>query len=398
MRHFVSQSADRLRPSGIRRFFDIAATMDDVVTLGIGEPSFATPQHILAAGMATLEAGRTGYTANAGELGLREAIVRSMQRRYGLCYDPHHEVLVTVGVSEALFLAMKAVLDPGDEVLVVEPCFVANAAAIEMAGGVAVSVPTSPENNFQVTGADLEAHITPRTKALLLSYPSNPTGAVLTVAQMQQVADIAEKYDLVVISDEIYERLVYGVEHVCAATLPGMQERTILLNGTSKSFAMTGWRIGYALAPQPILSAMKKFHQYLIMSAPTAGQFAAIQALEAGDDDVEIMRRAYDRRRRLLVDGLNQLGLTCFEPRGAFYAFPSIARTGMDDETFCDRLLQEEHCAVVPGSAFGSSGAGFIRASYASSEANIEEALRRIERFLQRHGLLEAAAAVGIPA
>ncbi len=388
MRNFVSSSADKLRPSGIRRFFDIAATMNDVVTLGIGEPNFVTPQHIINAGSDTLREGRTGYTANAGEFALREAIANYVGRLYGLEYDAHRQVLVTIGVSEALWLAMKAVLDPGDEVLVVEPCFVANAAAVEMAGGVSVMVPTYVENEFQVTGADLEAKITPRTKAILISYPSNPTGAILTRDHMLQVAQVAEKYDLVVISDEIYERLVYGVEHVNFATLPAMQERTIILSGLSKSFAMTGWRIGYALAPEPILSAMKKFHQYLIMSAPTMGQFAAIQALNYGDPDVYEMRDSYDRRRRLIVNGFNELGLTCFEPRGAFYAFPSIASTGMDDESFCDLLLQEERCAVIPGGAFGQSGCGFIRASYASSEENIERALERIGRFLQRHGVL----------
>ncbi|MFQ3647003.1 MAG: aminotransferase class I/II-fold pyridoxal phosphate-dependent enzyme [Anaerolineae bacterium] len=391
MRRLVSATADQLKPSGIRRFFDIAATMEDVVTLGIGEPSFVTPQHIAEAGLATLREGRTGYTANAGELALRQAIARYVQRLYGLRYDPLEEVLVTVGVSEALWLAMKAVLDPGDEALVVEPCFVANAAAVEMAGGVPVMVPTRVEHEFQVTAADLEARITPRTKAILISYPNNPTGAVLTLEHMQQVAMIAEKYDLVVISDEIYERLVYDVAHVAFASLPRMHERTIVLSGMSKSFAMTGWRIGYALAPEPILSAMKKFHQYLIMSAPTMGQFAAIQALEHGDDDVERMRQAYDCRRRLIVAGFNDLGMTCFMPRGAFYAFPSIQHTGMDDDAFCDLLLHEERCALIPGSAFGPSGAGFVRASYASSEENIERALERIARFMQRHGWLQSA-------
>jgi aminotransferase len=387
MRDVISQSAKRLRPSGIRRFFDIAATMEDVVTLGIGEPDFVTPEHIIQAATRTLAEGRTGYTANAGDMGLRLAIRDYVARLYGLDYDARTQILVTVGVSEALYLAMRAILDPADEVLVVEPCFVANAAAVEMAGGVPVSVPTRVENAFQVTGADLEARITPRTKAILMSYPSNPTGAVLTPEHMAQVAEVARKHDLVVISDEIYERLVYGVEHTCFATLEGMAERTILLSGMSKSFAMTGWRIGYALAPQPIMEAMKKFHQYLIMSAPTMGQFAAIEALENGEDDVLHMRAAYDRRRRLIVDGFNALGLTCFEPRGAFYAFPSISATGMEDEAFCDLLLQEERVAVVPGSAFGASGAGFVRASYASSEANIERALERMARFLQRHGV-----------
>jgi aminotransferase len=393
MRRLVSAAADHLQPSGIRRFFDIAATMEDVVTLGIGEPSFVTPRHIIEAGIATLREGRTGYTANAGEPALRRAIAQYVQRLYGLVYDPTEEVLVTVGVSEALWLAMKAVLDPGDEALVVEPCFVANAAAVEMAGGVPIMVPTSVNYEFQVTAADLEARITPRTKAVLISYPNNPTGAVLTLEHMQQVAMIAEKYDLVVISDEIYERLVYDTAHIAFASLPRMRDRTILLSGMSKAFAMTGWRIGYALAPEPILGAMKKLHQYLIMSAPTIGQFAAIQALEHGEEDVEQMRQAYDRRRRLIVDGFNEVGMACFMPRGAFYAFPSVQHTGLDDNAFCDLLLHEERCALIPGSAFGASGVGFVRASYASSEDNIQRALERIARFVQRHGWMQPAAA-----
>jgi aminotransferase len=396
MRNFVASSVQQLRPSGIRRYFDIAATMEDVVTLGIGEPDFVTPKHIINAGMRSLENGRTGYTANAGDLALRRAISQHVNRHYGLYYNPDSEVLVTVGVSEALWLAFKAILDPGDEVLVVEPCFVANAAAVEMAGGVPVMVPTYVENEFQVTGEDLEKRITPRTKALLISYPNNPTGAVLTDEHMQQVAYIAEKYDLAVISDEIYERLVYGVKHTNFATIEGMWERTIVLSGMSKAYAMTGWRIGYALAPAPILEAMKKLHQYLIMSAPTIGQEAALRALEYGEIDVMQMQSAYDERRRVLVEGFNRLGMTCFEPRGAFYAFPSIAHTGMSDEEFCELLLKEDRVALVPGSAFGESGRGFIRASYASSLENIQEALYRLENFLERHGwvspLLETTA------
>lgn len=386
MSRFLSKSVQNLRPSGIRRYFDIAATMDDVVTLGIGEPNFVTPQHIVSAGIQSLEAGNTGYTSNAGLYELRAAIATHIENRYNLSYSPDDEVLITVGVSEALFLTMKAILDPGDEVLVVEPCFVANAAAIELAGGVPVMVQTSPDHDFQVTGAELEAHITDRTKAILMSYPNNPTGAVLTPEHMQQVADVAEKHDLVVVSDEIYERLVYGIEHINFATLPNMYERTVVLSGMSKSYAMTGWRIGYATAPAPIISAMKKIHQYLIMSAPTVGQVAALEAIQYGEDDVEYMRQHYDRRRQLIVDGFNRLGLTCFEPRGAFYAFPSIAITGMDDETFCELLLKEERLALVPGSAFGESGRGFIRASYATSEENIREALARLEKFMVNHG------------
>lgn len=390
MRNFVSSQVETLRPSGIRRYFDIAATMDDVVTLGIGEPDFTTPQHIMDAGIRTFEMGRTGYTANAGDAELRAAVAAHITRLYGLNYDPASEILITVGVSEALWLTMKAILDPGDEVLVIEPCFVANAASVEMAGGVPVMVQTSVENEFQVTGAELEAKITPRTKAILMSYPNNPTGAILTREHMEQVAAIAEKYDLAVVSDEIYERLVYGVEHINFAALPNMRERTIVLSGMSKAYAMTGWRIGYATAPAPILAAMKKLHQYLIMSAPTVSQIASIRALQYGEPDVEHMRQAYDRRRRLIVDGFNELGLTCFEPRGAFYAFPSIAHTGMDSETFCETLLNEDRVAMIPGSAFGESGKGFVRASYCSSEANIERALERIGNFLERHGFAQS--------
>ncbi|MCA9887327.1 MAG: aminotransferase class I/II-fold pyridoxal phosphate-dependent enzyme [Anaerolineae bacterium] len=390
MRSFVSNSVSNMRPSGIRKYFDIVNQMEDVVTLGIGQPDFATPAHITNAGIASLRAGETGYTANSGTVELREAVSAHMRRLYNMSYDPLDQVLITVGVSEALYLVMKSILDPGDEVLVVEPCFVANAAAVEMAGGVPVSVDTSPEFDFQVTGADLEAKVTPRTKVILISYPNNPTGAILTREHMLQVAQFAEKYDLLVVSDEIYERLVYGVEHIHFAGLPGMEERTITLSGMSKSYAMTGWRIGYAVGPVEIIAAMKKLHQYLIMSAPTTGQVAAVQALLHGEEDVEQMRQHYDRRRRVLVDGFNSLGLTCFEPGGAFYTFPSIASTGLTDEEFCERLLMEERMAVIPGSAFGRSGTGFVRASYASSLDNIHRALERLERFLARNGLLNS--------
>ncbi len=386
MRSFVAQQVKQMPPSGIRRYFDIAATMEDVISLGIGEPSFETPAHILQKGVDSLMAGRTGYTSNAGLIELRQAVSCYIERLYGISYHPAKEILITVGVSEALWLALKAILDPGDEVLVVQPCFVANTAAVEMAGGVPVIVDAYVETEFQVTGAQLESKITPRTKAILISYPNNPTGAILTPQHMSEVAAVAAKHDLVVISDEIYERLVYGVTHQSFSSLPGMRERTILLSGMSKSFAMTGWRIGYAAAPEPIMEAMTKLHQYLIMSAPTMGQYAAIEALYNGDTDVDYMRGEYDQRRRLIVDGFNSLGLTCFEPRGAFYAFPSITVTGMTDEQFCDALLMEEHVAVVPGSAFGKSGTGFVRASYTNSYENIEEALERLARFMTRHG------------
>ncbi len=392
MSRYLSRSVRKLRPSGIRRYFDIAATMDDVVTLGIGEPDFVTPAHIVEAGVQSIHDGYTGYTSNAGIHELREAISAHIEKRYQLRYSPDNEVLITVGVSEALYLALKALLDPGDEVLVVEPCFVANAAIVEMAGGKPVLVPSSVDKDFQVTGEDLEAAVTPRSKVILLSYPNNPTGAVLTREHMLQVAAVAEKHDLIVVSDEIYERLVYGVEHINFATLPGMFERSIVLSGMSKSYAMTGWRIGYVTAPKDFSAAMYKLHQYLIMSAPTMGQCAALEAVQYGEGDVEYMRQHYDRRRRLIVDGFNRLGLSCFEPRGAFYAFPSIKSTGMGDEAFCEQLLAEERLALIPGSAFGPSGKGFLRASYATSEDTIHEALNRLERFLLKRGLMQQAA------
>lgn len=385
MPRYISQCAQNLHPSGIRKYFEIAATMDGVISLGIGEPDFVTPAHITQKGIESLTAGKTAYTSNAGMLELREAISDYVANLYAVLYAPDDEILVTVGVSEALFLAMKAILDPQDEVLVVEPCFVANAAAVEMAGGIPVMIPTRVENDFQVTGADLERRITPRTKAILISYPNNPTGAVLSRERMLEIVQVAEKYDLVVISDEIYERLTYGVEHINFASLPNMRERTILLGGVSKSFAMTGWLIGYALAPPEIMSAMRKLHQYLIMSAPTMGQYAAIEALRNGGQVIETMQASYDARRRLIVDGFNQLGLTCFEPRGAFYAFPSIASTGMTDEAFCEQLLREERVAMIPGRVFGASGEGFVRASYTASYEDIERALSHIGNFLQRH-------------
>ncbi len=386
MRSYVSKSVQAMRPSGIRRYFDIVAQMEDVVSLGIGEPNFITPEPIMQAGINSMLRGETGYTSNSGTPALRRAISAHIERLYGLHYDPDQEVLITVGVSEALFIALRAILDPGDEVLVVQPCFVANAAAVEMAGGVAVPVDTYVEHEFQVTGAALEEKVTARTKAILISYPNNPTGAVLTLEHMREIADVAERHDLIVLSDEIYERLVYDWEHIAFASLPHMRERTIVMSGMSKSYAMTGWRIGYVTAPAPLMDAMRKLHQYLIMSAPTMGQAAALEALQSGEPAVEYMRTEYDRRRRLIVDGFNNLGLPCFEPRGAFYAFPNVAVTGMSAEEFCDALLQEERVAVIPGSAFGDSGAGFVRAAYATSDQTIERALERMTRFMRNHG------------
>jgi aminotransferase len=386
MRSFVSQRIEGIPPSGIRKFFDIAATMQDVISLGIGEPDFVTPEPFLEAGIASLRNGDTHYTSNSGILELRQSLSRHLERLYKVSYDPEHELLITVGVSEALYAALSAILDPGDEVIVPEPCFVAYTPEVLLAGGKPITIPTFVENNFQVTGAEIEAAISERTKAILIGYPNNPTGAVMSHERLMEIAQIAEKYDLLVISDEIYDQLVYGVDHICFASLPGMRNRTITLGGFSKDYAMTGWRIGYSAAPPEVSAAMRKVHQYTIMSAPTMAQVAGLAALETGQSFVEDMRQEYDRRRKLIVSGMNQLGLQTFEPRGAFYAFPSVAASGMDDETFADKLLQEEHVAVIPGSAFGPSGRGFVRCSYATAYEKIEEALHRIERFMRRYG------------
>ncbi len=379
---FVSKRIEAVPPSGIRRFFDIAATMSDVISLGIGEPDFVTPAPIVRAGVRSLEEGHTSYTSNSGILELRELVSAQLEKLYSVRYDPETELLVTVGVSEALLLALMSVLEAGDEVIVPEPSFVAYQPTVVFAGGKPVAVPTYVEQEFRVTVDDLERARTPRTKAVLLGYPNNPTGAVLDRDRLREIAEWVQRHNLLVVSDEIYDRLVYGIEHTCFSSLPGMWERTILLGGFSKSYAMTGWRIGYAAAPPPVLAAMRKIHQYIIMSAPTTGQEAAIEALKSGEPFVEAMREEYDRRRRTIVDGFNRIGLDCFEPRGAFYAFPSIESTGLSDEEFSERLLMEHKVAMVPGSAFGKSGAGHARASYATSLPNIEEALDRIERFV----------------
>ena len=386
MRDFVSRRVAAVPPSGIRRFFDIAATMEDVISLGIGEPDFTTPTPILQAGIRALERGDTHYTSNSGTIELRQAVAEHMQRHYGVAYDARSEILITVGVSEALYVALAAVLDPGDEVIVPTPCFVAYQPEVVFAGGTPVPLPTRVEDAFQVRAESVEALITPRTKVLLIGYPNNPTGAVMSRQNLLALAHVAEQRDLLVISDEIYDRLVYGPhQHVCFAALPGMQPRTITLGGFSKDYAMTGWRIGYAAAPAPILAELRKIHQYTIMSAPTMSQAAALHALQDGEEHLQEMVSEYDRRRRLIVGGLNQLGLPTFEPLGAFYAFPSIAASGLTDEAFAESLLQEERVAVVPGNAFGADGA-FVRCSYATSYEKIEEALERIQRFMTRHG------------
>ena len=382
----ISRRVAQAPPSGIRKFFDIAATMEDVISLGIGEPDFVTPDPILQEGIASLNRGETQYTSNSGTIELRTALNQHLEKLYGLRYDPEDEILISVGVSEALYLAMTALLDPGDEVIIPEPCFVSYAPEVTFAGGTPVTVATHVKDNFQVTADAIAAAITPKTKAILLGYPNNPTGAVMTRKIMGEIASVAEQNDLLIISDEIYDRLVYGIEHTCVPSLPGMRDRTILLGGFSKNYAMTGWRIGYACANPDLLAAMRKVHQYTIMSAPTTAQAAALVALEQGEKHVEKMRQEYNRRRRLIVDGFNTLGLDCFEPRGAFYAFPSIAASGMSSDDFAMRLLEEEEVAVVPGDAFGPSGAGFVRASYATAFEKIEEALNRFERFMRRHG------------
>jgi aminotransferase len=381
--------AERVRavpPSGIRRFFDILATMDDVVSLGVGEPDFDTPPQVVEAGVRSLRAGRTHYTSNYGTLELRRALAAHLERRYGVSYDPQRELLITVGASEAVDMALRATCDPGDEIVLHEPSYVAYPPAVTFAGGVVRFVSTRLEDDFALDPAAVEAAITPRTKALFLGYPCNPTGAVLPDEVQDELARIAVRHDLLVYSDEIYDRLAYGsYRHRALSALDGMRKRTILMGGFSKAYAMTGWRVGYLAAPASILEGIVKVHQYGIMSAPTTAQDAALVALTSAEDDVERMRAEYDRRRRLLVDGLNRLGLTTFEPRGAFYAFPRIASTGLDSDAFARGLLEEERVAVVPGNAFGPSGEGHVRACYATSYEQLEEALVRIGRFVERH-------------
>jgi aminotransferase len=385
--HFLSKRVAGLRPSGIRKFFDIAATMKDVISLGIGEPDFTTPEPILQAGIRSLQNGETHYTSNWGKIELRQGIASNLKKLYGVSYNPENEIIATVGVSEALYLTMVALLDPGDEVIIPTPCFVSYQAEVLLAGGVPVEIPSKIENDFQLDPDEIRAAITPRTKVIFVGYPSNPTGAVAERETLLEVANIAEEHNLLIISDEIYDRLVYGFEHVCVPALgESIQRRTVLLGGFSKDYAMTGWRIGYACGPADIIKGLVRIHQYTIMSAPTTAQDAAVEALRSGDQYVEEMVAEYDRRRKLLVNGLNRLGLQTFEPRGAFYAFPDIQASGLDDETFAETLLREEGVAVVPGNAFGPGGDGFVRACYATSYEKLEEALRRMERFMSRHG------------
>ncbi|MBN1875144.1 MAG: aminotransferase class I/II-fold pyridoxal phosphate-dependent enzyme [Anaerolineae bacterium] len=383
--NFASQRVQAIAPSPIRRFFDIAATMTDVISLGIGEPDFNTPAPIVEAGIAALRCGETHYTSNSGLIELRRAIATHMDTLYKQTYNPASEILVTVGVSEALYLAMAALLDDGDEIIIPEPCFVAYAPIARLTGATPVMVPTSMEEHFQITAAAIEAAITTHTRVLFVASPNNPTGTVLDRQRLNEIATVAKKHNLIVISDEIYDRLVYDVTHTCFASLPGMYERTIVLQGFSKAYAMTGWRIGYMVGPGALIGEMRKVHQYLLMTASTMSQWAAVKAFEIGEPFVQEMVMEYNRRRQLIVNGLNTMGLTCVEPHGAFYAFPNIQSTGMDDNTFAEQLLQEEKVAVIPGQGFGDSGRGFVRMSYATAYEKIEMALEHIARFVQRH-------------
>ena len=381
----ISRRVKQLSPSGIRKFFDLLASMEGVISLGVGEPDFVTPWHICEAAINSLEKGYTMYTSNSGMPELRQELSRHLKESYELEYDINSELLITVGVSEGLDLAMRAILNPGDEVIMPDPHYVAYDSSVILAEGKPVKVPTNQENNFEISAADIEARITSKTKAILIGYPSNPTGAVMPRNKLAQIAEVARRNRLVVISDEIYAKLVYGVKHTCFAALPEMKEHTILLGGFSKAYAMTGWRVGYAAASKEIITAMTRIHQYTMMCAPTMGQVAAIEALKAGEDSVSKMLEDYNKRRLVIVNGLRDIGLTCFEPRGAFYAFPSIQGTGMNSEEFAESLLTEEKVAVVPGSAFGQYGEGYIRCCYATSLADIKEALTRMKRFVTKH-------------
>jgi aminotransferase len=384
-REMLSKRVRSIKPSGIRKFFDIAATMGDVISLGVGEPDFVTPDHIRQAGIDSINAGDTHYTSNWGTLALRQAISANIERRYGVHYDPANEVMVTVGVSEGIDATLRAIVDDGDEVALPDPGYVAYEADVTLAGGKVLPIRTHVEEEFEVRAATLEAALTPRTKVALLGNPNNPTGAVIARPELEKIAALAVRNDLLVISDEVYSRLVYGEEHACIAAMPGMRERTVLADGFSKAYAMTGWRVGYLCAPAHLLEAILKVHQYAIMCAPTMSQAAALEALVHGEGDVLAMVASYDERRKLMVNGLNAIGLDCYMPRGAFYAFPSIARTGMTSEEFAEKLLFEEKVAAVPGSAFGEGGEGFIRCTYCTAQDKISEALERMGRFVKKY-------------
>lgn len=379
----LSSKVTSIKPSGIRKFFDILDEMDDVISLTVGQPDFDTPWHIREAGIYSLEDGRTYYTSNSGLLEFRREVCNYLERRFGLSYVPENEVLCTVGGSEAIDLAMRAILEPGDEVIVVEPSFVCYGPLASLAGGVPVVVNTELKDKFKLTPEKLLSAITDKTKMLVLPYPSNPTGGIMTKEELEKIADIVRERNIIVLSDEIYAELTYGKKHVSFASLPGMKERTILVSGLSKAYAMTGWRLGYACAPKEIMQQMVKLHQYAIMCAPTTSQYAGIEALRNGDDDIEYMKDSYDQRRRLIHSELKRMGLDSFEPEGAFYIFPNIGKFGMSSEEFCEKLLYSKHVAIVPGTAFGKSGEGFARISYAYSVEHIKKALERIEQFIE---------------
>ena len=385
----LAPAAQAMRPSGIRKFFDLATEMPHCISLGVGEPDFKTPWSVRDAGIRSLEQGRTKYTANAGLKELRAEICRYLKRRFDLQYEVP-QILVTVGGSEAIDLAIRALVKPGDEVIIPEPCFVCYEPITQLTGGVPVHIATRAEDEFRLTAQQLKAAITPRTKLVVFPYPNNPTGAVMSTADLEEIAAVLRDTNIMVLSDEIYSELTYGLDrHVSFASLPGMAERTIVVNGFSKSYAMTGWRLGYAAGPEPIIKVMTKIHQSCIMSAPTTSQYAAITALRQCDDQIEMMRDEYNRRRRYVVKTLNEMGLTCFEPRGAFYVFPSIQISGLSSEEFCERLLREKEVAIIPGDAFGASGEGYARISYAYSVDHLETAMRRIRAFLQENGWLK---------
>ncbi|PWM24595.1 MAG: pyridoxal phosphate-dependent aminotransferase [Oscillospiraceae bacterium] len=384
----LSRTIQEIKPSGIRRFFDLASEMDHVISLGVGEPDFKTPWPVRRAGIRSLEEGKTWYTANAGMKELKVEISRYLKRRFDLDYSPEDELFVTVGGSEAIDMCIRTLVNPGDEVMVVEPSFVCYGPIARMSQATVVPIATKAENGFSLTAQELRAAISPKSKLLVLPFPSNPTGGIMTREQLEEIAEVLRGTDIMVLSDEIYAELTYtGEPHVSIASLPGMRERTIVVNGFSKAYAMTGWRLGYTCGPQPVISQMLKMHQFAIMCAPTVSQMAAIEAMRSCDDTIAEMRDEYNMRRRLVVDHLNRMGLTCFEPRGAFYVFPSIAITGMTSVAFCEALLQEKRVAVVPGDAFGACGEGHVRISYSYSLEHLTEALRRIREFLQEHGL-----------
>ncbi len=380
----ISQLVNQVSPSGIRKFFDLLASIEGVISLGVGEPDYSTPWHICQAAIHSLEKGNTKYTSNSGMPELRQELARHLRDSYNLTYDPNGELLITVGVSEGLDLAMRTILNAGDEVIMPDPCYVSYEPCVILAGGKPVKVPTNQANNFEISAADIEARITDKTRAILIGYPANPTGTVMPREKLRQIAEVAQRHQLWVASDEIYTRLVYSVEPTCFANLPSMKESTILLGGFSKAYAMTGWRIGYAAASRDIIAAMTKIHQYTMMCVPTMAQVAAIEALRTGDPSVVKMVADYNRRRQFIVKGFNDIGLPCHEPKGAFYAFPSIKSTGMTSEDFAEKLLVEEKVAVVPGTAFGECGEGYVRCCYATSLADIKEALSRIKRFVAK--------------